>query len=156
MTTPLFRATMERTKATTISRDFQTTEVLSNIPMEMKNRLLKRSRNGRMSETTWWLYSDSEMTTPARKAPSARDNPSEDVSQAMPRQERSEAIRKISRTRIRTIRCRIRGMRKRATAKTPAMARMLKTKRRPIAVGEADPELARTGTRATIGTMARS
>ena len=36
---------------------------------------LKVSRNGRMSDSAWTPYSDSEMTRPAMKAPSARDRP---------------------------------------------------------------------------------
>ena len=45
------------------------------MPTEMKKRLMNASRNGMMSLSAWWLYSDSEMARPAMKAPSASDRP---------------------------------------------------------------------------------
>ena len=45
------------------------------MPIEMKKTLLKTSRKGRMSATIWWLYSDSERTSPAMNAPKASDRP---------------------------------------------------------------------------------
>ena len=56
------------------------------MPIETKKIDEKRSRNGAMSATIWWLYSLSETIRPARNAPSASENPSECVNHAMARQ----------------------------------------------------------------------
>ncbi len=48
----------------------------------MKNRPSRTSWNGRMSVSTWCLYSVSEISMPAMKAPSARLRPARSVSQA--------------------------------------------------------------------------
>ena len=42
------------------------------MPIEMKKRLAKTSRNGMMSATICGLYSDSERMMPATNAPSAK------------------------------------------------------------------------------------
>ena len=47
----------------------------SNIPTEMKKRPSRMSRNGRMTLSTWWLYSVSASIIPARNAPRAIDKP---------------------------------------------------------------------------------
>ena len=47
----------------------------SSMPTEMKNRPSRMSRNGRMTLSTWWLYSVSASIIPARNAPSAIDRP---------------------------------------------------------------------------------
>ena len=54
------------------------------------------------------------------------------------------------------MRCRMRGMKNRASRKAAAMASALSPNRRPMAPSETRPALARTGTRAIMGTMARS
>ena len=54
------------------------------MPTDMKKRLMNASRNGIMSLSAWWLYSDSEMARPAMNAPSASDSPAWAVSQAVP------------------------------------------------------------------------
>ena len=56
-----------------------------------------------------WLYSDSEMISPARKAPRARDNPIKWVSQATARQIRMAPRIKSSGMRVRVIWKRIQG-----------------------------------------------
>ncbi len=70
------------------------------MPMEMKKTLVKTSRKGATSATTWWLYSDSETTMPARKAPSASEKPRCSVKYAMPRQTSSAPSTKTSRMRV--------------------------------------------------------
>ena len=52
--------------------------------MVMKNRPSSTSWNGRMSVSTWCLYSVSAISMPATKAPSASDRPASSVSQARP------------------------------------------------------------------------
>ncbi len=55
--------------------------------MEMKKIPLKQSRSGRTSATIWWLNSDSEITSPAINAPSARGQAGHRaVNHAVPRQ----------------------------------------------------------------------
>jgi hypothetical protein len=54
------------------------------MPMVMKNRPSSTSWKGRMSVSTWCLYSVSEISMPATKAPSASDRPACSVSQARP------------------------------------------------------------------------
>ncbi len=66
------------------------------MPMEMKKRLAKLSRKGRISDRIWWANSDSESASPARKAPRASDNPSCPATQAVPRLKKMVAMRKIS------------------------------------------------------------
>src|SRR6266446_5390186 len=51
---------------------------LTSIPTDTKNRTANVSRNGTISAPTWWLSADSLITTPARKAPSARETPKTD------------------------------------------------------------------------------
>ena len=55
------------------------------MPMVIKNRPSNTSWNGRMSVSTWCLYSVSDTSMPAIKAPSARLSPAISVSQASPR-----------------------------------------------------------------------
>jgi hypothetical protein len=74
----------------------------------------------------------------------------------MPRQKKREAMRKTSRILVLTTRWSTRGMRKRAPTKTAAIVAALNRKREAMAAGDADRTLARTGTRAIIGTMAMS
>ncbi len=52
--------------------------------MVMKNRPSSTSRNGAMSSSTWCLYSVSDTSMPATKAPSASDRPARSVIQAAP------------------------------------------------------------------------
>src|SRR4030043_1418770 len=155
MTTTALRRNTETTRARTVNLTLQTAPTSRSIPTEMKNRLLKTFLNGRISETTWWLYSDSARTTPARNAPKASDSPSNEVRRAMPRQMKSVAMRKTSRMRVLTTRWRTRGMRKRARTKAVPMARALNPNLRTMAPSETLWTLARTGTRAIMGTMAR-
>ena len=54
------------------------------MPMVMKNRPSSTSWKGRMSVSTWCLYSVSATSMPATKAPSASDSPKCSVSQARP------------------------------------------------------------------------
>ena len=66
------------------------------IPMETKKKLVKTSLNGMRLPKALWLYSDSEIISPARKAPKASDMPSSWVSMATARQISSRLIRKSS------------------------------------------------------------
>ena len=54
------------------------------MPTVMKNRPSSTSWKGRMSVSTWCLYSVSATSMPATKAPSASDRPACSVSQARP------------------------------------------------------------------------
>ena len=54
---------------------FQTTRTSIDMPTVMKNRPTSKPLNGAMSISTWWRYSVSDSSTPARKAPSAVDSP---------------------------------------------------------------------------------
>jgi hypothetical protein len=54
------------------------------MPMVMKKRPSSTSWKGRMSVSTWCLYSVSAISMPAMKAPSASDSPACSVSQARP------------------------------------------------------------------------
>ena len=64
---------------------FSTTMCQSSImPMVMKNSPSKTSWKGRMSNSTWCLYSVSEINMPAMNAPSAKLNPANSVIQAKP------------------------------------------------------------------------
>ena len=54
------------------------------MPMVMKNNPSSTSWKGRMSVSTWCLYSVSAINMPATNAPSARDNPACSVNHARP------------------------------------------------------------------------
>ena len=58
--------------------------------MVMKNRPSSTSWNGRMSVSTWCLYSVSAISMPATKAPSASDRPACSVSQARPERDQQQ------------------------------------------------------------------
>ena len=65
--------------------------------VQMKKKLEKTSRKGMTAPSVWWLYSDSEMMSPARNAPSASESPANDVSQATEKQITRTEKRNISR-----------------------------------------------------------
>jgi hypothetical protein len=50
------------------------------MPMETKKKLANTSRKGRMLPNAAWLYSESEMIYPARKAPRTSDSPTLEIS----------------------------------------------------------------------------
>ena len=70
----------------------------SSMPTEMKNRPSRMSRNGRMTLSTWWLYSVSASIMPARKAPSAMEKPATCEAQAAASATSSTASVNSSRT----------------------------------------------------------
>jgi len=72
------------------------------MPIERKKMLMKASRNGMMSPSTCWLYSDSEMARPAMNAPRASDSPASAVSQAVPKPMKMMVRRNSSRLRADT------------------------------------------------------
>ncbi len=54
------------------------------MPTAMKKSPSSTSRNGLMSSSTWYRYSVSAISIPARKAPSANESPSASVSAPRP------------------------------------------------------------------------
>ena len=66
---------MIATVASSLSGSRISTAGSNSIPTDTKNRTEKASRNGRDSSAARWLSSDSRMTIPAKKAPSAKDTP---------------------------------------------------------------------------------
>ena len=56
----------------------------SSVPIVMKNSPSRTSRNGRMTVSSWWRYSVSASSMPARNAPRAIDRPTASVTQAAP------------------------------------------------------------------------
>ena len=56
----------------------------SSIPSDVKKMPLKRARKGRTSDSAWSPYSDSEMMSPAMKAPIAMENPAAEVTRVAP------------------------------------------------------------------------
>ncbi len=73
------------TSSSATSPQWSTTTCQSNdMPMVMKNRPSSTSWKARMSVSTWCLYSVSDTSMPAMKAPSASDSPACSVSQARP------------------------------------------------------------------------
>ena len=65
-----------------------TKSILSNIQIETKKKLVKVSLNGMRFPKAWWLYSESEIINPAKKAPKASDIPISEVNKAIDRQMR--------------------------------------------------------------------
>src|SRR5438876_676892 len=122
----------------------------------MKNRLLKLSRKGKISAIAWWLYSDSEMISPAMNAPSARDRPASELSQAMPRHTRMMVITNSSRLRLRTTSINKRGTRYRAATRISSTARAALVTDHRTARSPASPRPPNTGVKTIIGTTARS
>jgi hypothetical protein len=56
--------------------------VSKSIPIEMKNIAMKLSLKGITSAVTWCAYSDSEIKSPAMKAPRAREKPISEIKRA--------------------------------------------------------------------------
>ena len=54
------------------------------MPTVMKNRPISSPLNGARSISTWWRYSVSDNSNPARKAPSAVERPASPVAAATP------------------------------------------------------------------------
>jgi len=73
------------------------------MPTAMKNRPSSRPLKGSMSVSSSRRYSLSASSTPARKAPSAIDRPTDSISMAMPTTRNSEAAVKISGVLLRAI-----------------------------------------------------
>ena len=79
----------------------------ADIPTEMKNSPSSKPLNGSMSASSSWRYSESASSTPARKAPSDIDSPTEVMSSEVPITTSSVAAVKISRMPLTAIACRI-------------------------------------------------
>ncbi len=122
--------------------------------MEMKNSELNTSRNGRISPSAWWLYSDSEITNPAMNAPSASDSPTAADAQAVPSAKSITVSRKTSRCLVLTTTSSSQGTTYRAAITAPP------TNSRAFAAANGTlpvkPSPPRYGVRRTIGTMHRS
>jgi hypothetical protein len=88
-----------------------TKERSRSIPIETKKKLANTSFTGRKFPKTLWLYSDSEIISPARKAPNARDIPSLEVNNAIEKQIRKMLIINNSWFFVIAIRCNNRGRR---------------------------------------------
>ncbi len=82
-------ATMQATSTRSHGRLLTKYCMLRSMPMEMKKRAEKVSRNGTTSATIWLLYSLSDMASPAMKAPSASESPKREVNHAVPMQTRA-------------------------------------------------------------------
>ncbi len=124
--------------------------------MVMKNRPSRMSWNGRMSDSTWCLYSVSEMSIPATKAPSASDRPASSVSQASP---------SVTSSRFRTnssslLRRATRVSHQRITRWPPVSSSPIRTAAlsaaRPSATSSVSGGLPRAGISTSSGTTARS
>ena len=66
---------MMASTASTASGSRNSTDGSNNMPTDTKNNTAKASFSGRESLPAWWLSSDSERITPAKKAPNANDTP---------------------------------------------------------------------------------
>ena len=85
MAPKVFSPTMASATPTTQGSTGASAAGCTSSPIEMKNKLLSRSRSGRISAWIWWLNSLSSITRPARNAPTVIDNPRTDASHAVPR-----------------------------------------------------------------------
>ena len=70
-----FTTTITSSTAATWSGSRNSTAGSNSIPTETKNRTAKASRSGRLPAAAWWLRPLSLSTTPAKKAPSAKETP---------------------------------------------------------------------------------
>ena len=71
-------------------------EISTSIPIETKKKLANTSLIGRKLPKALWLYSESDIISPARNAPNARDIPSFEVSSATAKQIRKILMMKSS------------------------------------------------------------
>jgi len=62
------------------------------MPIETKNIAIKLSLNGIISAVTWCEYSDSDIKSPATKAPKASEKPSSDTISATLKQRNKTEI----------------------------------------------------------------
>jgi hypothetical protein len=73
------------------------------IPTDIKKSPLKLSLKGNIVVDASWAYSDSEITRPARNAPSAKERPNSDVRKAIPKHRIKIVTANNSRLLVRTI-----------------------------------------------------
>ena len=106
----------------------------SSMPMVMKNKPNKTSWKGRMSSSTWCLYSVSEINMPAMKAPSARLKPAISVIQASPKVTNS----KLSTNSSSLLRRATKVNHQRMTRWPPVISNVIKTVALPAANSKAD------------------
>ena len=98
-----FRTKTPKAMSTILTGCWKRKATFSSIPMETKKKLANTSRNGNMLLMAWWLYSDSEMIRPARKAPKPSESPAMALTQAMERQITTTLNKKSSGMRVRVI-----------------------------------------------------
>jgi hypothetical protein len=91
------------------------------MPTDTKKMLAKISRKGSTLLVAWWLYSDSEMMRPARKAPRASDRPMLEVSRATEKHSTTVVSTNSSLLLVRATRYMSRGTTYRALAITNPM-----------------------------------
>ncbi|GBE03118.1 hypothetical protein BMS3Abin09_00026 [bacterium BMS3Abin09] len=77
-------------------------DVSMSMPTDMKKMPVKLSLKGRIVDVASCAYSDSEITRPARKAPSASERPNSDVRNAIPKQRIRIVMTNSSRFFVRT------------------------------------------------------
>ncbi len=129
---------------------------MKSIPIETKKTALKTSRKDVISARAWWPYSDSESTSPARKAPRAAERPAQEVASAEPSTRKRTATTKISFCRVPARAPMKRGITKRATTSSTAAVSTVFPVWRRIGIGPPDPPWAKADMESSIGTTARS
>ncbi len=126
------------------------------MPTVMKKSPRSTSWKGRMSVPTWCRYSVSDTSTPAMKAPSARDSPAASVSQARPSVMSSRFSMKSSSLLRRATRVsHQRITRWPPTSRTPTST-VAFSRASPSATSSRSGEEPRAGMRTSRGTTARS
>ena len=95
----IFSATMPSAMPSTSSGERRNRPRSIDMPTAMKNRPSSSPLNGSMSSSSSWRYSLSASITPARKAPSAIDRPTDSISAAVPSTSSSEKPTNTSRRR---------------------------------------------------------
>ncbi len=102
---------MIRTATSTGRKSFTRIIGSNSIPTATKNSTAKASRNGSVSLAARWLSSDSLITMPAKKAPSAKETPNRvAAAKATPSAIASTARRNSSRDPVCATVCRIHGI----------------------------------------------
>ena len=146
------------TKINNICHQKRITKVKSSImPMEMKNSPINRSRNGRISASSWRRYWLSPSSMPAINAPNAIDKPSHWVNAPVTKATTSVDNTKSSLERERATSSKIRGKAHLPKAIKRKKAKIPLSKAKAISASiKGSPPLASNGNRINSGTTAKS
>ena len=150
-------ATISRVAPMTTNGRCTSSDRSSSMPIDVKKTPLNSTRNGMTSESACWPYSDSEMISPARNAPMAREKPNAALTSAVPMAKNPTQSVKRSRLRSAATRSSVQRTATRPPTTSAAIAPTLPSIRvQNAAMSGPAPVAASSGSSAIRRTMQRS